>query len=281
LAGTLVIDNGVLYVNTGKASNETYTTSNTTYQKINSIVDFPLFFKLGVTNELKPFDGSTNTYATGQNTMSYKVKGISKFDTIALSKIIGDRVDIIFKNNLGVIVNAVSLAIDGSRDENNDLESVESTSIAYATSTLAIGSTAELVIYGASIKLGELILGMSADAGFATLKFLNGATDLSPYSTDQFGDTDVVERAKIATSQVGCDIYIKDYDRNDRLIRSVIGKKIIVNTSGIKNSIPNGRSVFSIGFKYARVSDFSQASATIEDGSIMQLASYDMTVTEV
>lgn len=226
-----------------------------------------------------PFDNKNYTLATKQTTMTYTVKGTKKFDTIALGRIKADSIVVDFKDTSGTVITHLEKTIDGSRDQDGNLDAWHTTVIYYSTEVMEANSTVEITISGANIELGSLLLGMSVDAGFTNLAISNKYKDFSLFQQNTFGFMDYVEREKVSTYNGSVDIPITDYDRIDRLMTSLGGIVLIVNGSKSKTKSPDSQTVFASTQKIGRLFNF-ESKTKIEDKDIGRMATYTFRLEE-
>lgn len=286
--GTIFIRDGVWYMRTSYDADTEYTDITTAYgEDITSVNNLDGFEIMERATYAYPFDGRNYTVSSRDNTMTYTIKGLEKFDTIALGRVKGDSATILFKDPLGTTVSTHNFNIDGSRDSAGNLDAWHTTVIKYSiddTSELPVvmdaESTVEITIMGGKIELGTLLLGISVDAGFSNLTISNRYKDFSILSENSFGFIDYVEREKINVYKGSVDIRITDYDRIGRLITSLGGKVNIVNGSKSKTKVPDSKSVFASTQKIGRLFDFESKTKVSED-DIDPIANYTFRLEEI
>lgn len=235
------------------------------------------FTKKEMAKSSYPFDGKNYTTAKAQNTMTYTLKGLEAFDTLALGRVKADNVVINFKDPQGTLITNITKPIDTSRDANGNLAPWHTTLIYYSDAVMAADSTVEITLTGTDIELGTLMLGMSVDAGFTNLELTNKYRDFSVFEYDAWGNADYVERAKISTYSGTVKIFITDYDRIDRLMTSLGKNLVIVNGSDSKNAAPNSSSIFASTQKIGRFVSFDQKTQK-KDGVMGVHAVYSFTL---
>jgi len=255
---------------------------NTRYYNTTTEYMEPIFIYREPINGLKPFDSKQYTKAEATSTMTYTIKGLVKFDTLALGHIKADTIDVTFKDSLGVVIGdpIIGKVINSERDPSGNLEKWHTTDISYSDEVMEINSTVEIVLYGAELELGTILLGMSIDAGFTKLLLSNGYIDYSTAEPDRFGFIDYVERAKVAVYDGLVDIRISDYDIIDRLMISLGAQLVILNGSDAKNQTPNGQSIFASTQKIGRLFNFKQKTK-LNGKQMHQMATYSFTLKEI
>ncbi len=286
--GTLFVRGNDLYMRTSFDANTEYTTISNPYgEDITSVDNLDGFEIVERATYAYPFDGRNYTVSSKDNTMTYTIKGLQSFDTIALGRVKGTSASILFKDSLGVTVSTHNFTIDGSRDSSGNLDDWHTTLIKYAISdttglpvVMEANSTVEITITGGRIELGTLLLGISVDAGFSNLAISNRYKDFSILSENSFGFIDYVEREKISIYKGSVDIRVTDYDRIDRLMTSLGGKINIVNGSKSKTKVPDSKSVFASTQKIGRLFDFETKTQISED-DIDPIATYTFRFEEI
>ena len=226
-------------------------------------------------NQNKPFDNKNYTKATASTSMTYVVKGNAKFDTVALGKLKCDRADVRF--NGGITSN---YTIDGSIDDDGNLDASSVTLISYSYHIETSGSTVEITLYGDDIEVGTILLGQSVDAGFTNLTLTNSYKDFSVLEEDEWGNLDYVERAKVSTYDGTVDIPITNYDRVDRLMRHIGANMVILNGSNLSTFYVNSTNVFASTQQIGRIRSFKQ-STKVTSGDIDLIATYSFTIEEI
>lgn len=286
--GTIFVRGGVWYMRTSYDADTEYTDITTAYgEDITTVENLDGFTISERATSHYPFDGRNYTVSKKDNTMTYTVKGLQKFDTIALGRIKGDSATILFKDPQGTTVSTHNFTVDGSRDSSGNLDEWHTTIIKYAISdttelpvVMDVDSTVEVSITGGKLELGTLLLGISVDAGFSNLTITNRYKDFSVLTENSFGFIDYVEREKVSIYKGSVDIRITDYDRIDRLMTSLGGKINIVNGSKSKTKVPDSKSVFASTQKIGRLFDF-ESKTEIEENDINPIANYTFRFEEI
>lgn len=281
VAQTVINDGLSMYVRTSVAVSEPLTGETLLPVIVGDVSELPTFSQLAPTNNYSPLDGKNYTYAIASTSMTYRVSGVSKFDTVALGRVKADTATFNFYDANGVIIGAsVVNTIDASRDISGNLPTWHTTTINYSNSIVDIGGYVDVILSGDSIELGTLMLGMSVDAGFTNLELQNSFIDYSVYQEDTWGNIDYVPRAKIAVYKGSCDIPITSYDMTDRLLTSLGGSLIILNGSDAKNTVPDNQSVFASTQKIGRLFDLSQQTK-LKGNGLDKMATYSFTLKEL
>ena len=269
--------------------------SDNQYQVIEALSEFPNFIENGLVNAMKPLDNTNYTYFTQQgtpNAVYYKLKSTSdKFDTIALSNLIADDIQVIFRDAQDVEVaridsyepkNYRDITIDDSGIETHRLPPYPTTVILYSTADNIIpeGGYVELYLSGNNIKLGTIKLGLSVSAGFTNLTFTNKFNDWSPKEVDQWGNVSYITGVKANVFSGTVDVRVEDYDMTTRLMTSIGGSTVILNGSDAKdNQTPDNVGIFASTMLIGRLKDF-QLKTKIADDDMDIMATYTFTLEE-
>lgn len=276
---TFILRGNDVYIRTNVQASIEYTTlAEPAWSIVASASE--IMTEVGVTNPNKPFDSSNYTKAKRNTSMRYTVKGLGKFDTLALGHVKADTASIEFKNSLGQSITLIETTIDSSRDDSGNLEDWHTTAIYYSDSVLEADSTVEIILTGVEVELGNILLGMSVHAGFTNLSMKHSYKDFSVLDTDAFGVQDFTERAKVNRFSGSVDIDTVKYDKTVRLLTSLGQNLVIVNGSDKKNVAPNGVSVFSATQMIGRFDSFEQRTE-LEDDEIKETSTYRYSFTEI
>jgi len=269
-----------VYGRTNKDAPVEYTTATTEFfAQIEAPTDVGFYF-LEKLMKFRPFDEKNYTTAIKDTSMTYTVRGLGRFDTLALGRVIADSIDVTFKDSIGNTITQLTKTIDSSRDADGNLENWYTTAIYYSSQSLEPDSTVEFTLHGDSISLGNVILAQSVDAGFTNLTLKSSYKDLSVLDEDEFGNIAYVERAKISKYEGSVDVPISDYDRVDRLMTSLGAKLIVMNGSDAKNEAPNGRNIFASTRKIGRIRGYSQQNK-LKGNDIDRMATYTFNLEEI
>ncbi len=271
-----------LYARTHVATDIEYTSiTGADFQPISHIAELGGFVKIKSNAITAPFDGKNYSVAKSATTMTYTIKCLEKFDTLALGAIKGDSVSVVFKDAGGTPITTVTdFIIDGKRDVDGRLSDYKTTVILYSTADILAGGTIEITISGGIVELGTIMAGLSVDAGFTKLQFSNRFNDHSPYSKDNFGFVEYIDGVKALVHSGTVDVPLSRYDMTNRLLVSLGGNTIILNGSDTTdNSVPNNQSTFASTMLIGRWKA-SELKNKVKDKQIEQMATYGFTMTE-
>lgn len=260
---------------------------------------------------LNPFDNKNHTVVQKDTQITYIVKGLIAFDTLALGKIKADSATIVFRlppsspnyelwldgNKVASggngIVTLETRAIDTSRDDAVVLEKWHTTEIFYSyfinpdstveSVIMEKDSTVEITIDiapGEIAQLGTILFGMSVNAGYSNLSMKHTYQDFSIAERDPWGNFDYVERQRINTYKGTVDVKITNYDKTIRLMTSLGKQLVIVNGSTSKTIAPNSQSVFASTRMIGRFMLF-ETETQVSDGDLDKYAEYEFVLEEL
>ena len=278
------IDNA-LYARTHIEADIQYetTTPEYTFTAISSITEVDGFVKIRPTLDNAPFDHKHYSTATKTTSVTYTFLCTEDFNTLALGNVIGNTVNVTFKNSSGTTVGTPisGYEIDNSRDEDDVLEGVGATVILYAdVALIGKGGSITFTVYGEHVSLGTIICGLNVDAGFTNLVFSNKFVDYSPYEKDNWGNITYIDGVRVQVHTGTVSILVSKYDMINRLITSIGGKTIILNGSDtLDNTEPNNSSTFSSTMIIGRWK-VSEIKTKLKDDRMAQMANYGFTIEE-
>lgn len=269
----------------GKLTKVSVHNSTMTFNEITSIVDMTGYYQYSIIDEYKFLDGKNYSNVEKTGSITYKVSMDEAFDTVAFGRVLGDTIDIDFKNSDGTLMHSiVASPIDNTRDELGRLPSYPTTAILHTPSDIG-GGTIEFTINGTKTQLGDVVVGLSTGAGFTKLQFSNEFNDWSPKKRDTWGNWEYINGVKTMVHKGKCDLPLMHYDMLSRLMMSIAMNTVIINGSDAKNygggssSVPNGKDIFASTMMIGRVTSFKQS--TKQKGNKLDTdATYDFTVEE-
>jgi hypothetical protein len=259
-------------------------------EKVQTLSDFLQGWTyISPTSKYIPFDGKNYTSIDAAGEVEFKVSiPFHDYNTIALTGLIADSLNIEFKNPSN---NIIDYKPDNRRDKNSRLPAYQKTVILYnkgKTITVSSMSGADksdnyftLTLKGKKIRLGSIVVGLSANAGFTNLVFTNKYIDYSPYEKDQWGNVTYVKGLKVNSYSGTVDVPIDDYDMMNRLMVSLGASEVILNGSdNLDNTPPNGeKGIFAATMVVGRIKDF-QLSTRLDNNHLGSMASYKFTIEE-
>ena len=280
---TWVLRGTDLYVRTSKGTAELSTTSTpvfATVNKLEMLAPYGMVY-IRVTDPNAPFDGKNYTIVKGSGTITIKAMGLDKFDTVALGGIIADTIEVRFNKPDGTEVSKVlDFEPDNHRDIDRRLPDYHTNSILYATDDIAPNGSVFITLKGIYIELGSLLLGLSVNAGFTNLDFVNEFIDYSPMEKDKWGNIIYREGVKANIHSGTVDLPIQSYDMMNRLMISIGGKTVIVNGSDSKDNLEaDSECIFDATMLIGRISNFKLRTRLVNK-RIGDMASYTFKITE-
>tara|TARA_R110000772_G_scaffold5454_1_gene19454 strand:- start:3855 stop:6146 length:2292 start_codon:yes stop_codon:yes gene_type:complete len=294
LAKTVIIRPDGLYIRTNLETHvETETLLDYQFRLVTNVYEIDGFSLINASNRYRPFDDKNYSSASSLNgRILYSVKGLQKFDTLALGHVKADHILIEFWEEDGLVpFLTIDEDINTNRDIHGHLTKGITTLIYYSgdptdvngTDLMAKNSKVNITltgIVGEQIELGTFLLGMSTGAGFTSLTLKNDYKDYSVFEYDTFGNADYTERAKVSRYSGSVDIFVENYDRTDRLMTS-LGKNLVIINGSDSNSTPlESVSVFASTQKIGRFLAFNQKT-TIKDNDMNRIANYTFTLEEI
>jgi len=272
---TVIVQNGKLYTLTQTAVElEYYSTYHPTYEVV-TLDTFDGWTKQYPINPYKPFDGKNYTAIETNTTVTTTCSSAEVFDTIAISGVIGDTVNVAYSGG------SIDYTIDNKLDVNNRLPVARTNVILYFPTDITGQVTVTITPKNGIVRIGEILLGLSVNAGFTNLTFSNRFIDYSPTETDQWGNTLYIEGTKVNVHSGTVDILVGNYDMNLRLITSLGGSVVILNGSGSKDNLPTSDTdIFSSTMLVGRLKDFDQRTK-IKNDDLDRMASYTFKIEEL
>ena len=219
--------------------------------------------------KLQPLDSKQYTSVVEAVPQTWVVKSLSKFDTVAIGRLKGDTVTVVFKDSTGTeITRHDNMPIDGRIDVDGRLPYTYTTMILYSDSDIDVNGTIEITVNGASTEVGMIKAGLSINLGFTNLEFKNNGKDYSPKQQSAIsGYIDYIEGVKVMVHKGSIDVPVERYDITSRFIRDFLGSLMIINGSDAKNSTPDNQGIFSATQLIARISSMDMGTK-IKDGDI-------------
>jgi len=272
---TVIVQNGKLYTLTQTAVElEYYSTYNPTYEVV-TLDTFDGWTKQYPINQYKPFDGKNYTAIETDTTVITTCTTTKLFDTIAITGLIGTTVTVAYSGG------SINYTVDNKLDTSGRLGDSPTTVILYTPADKTGNITVTVTPKNGVVRIGEIRLGLSVDAGFTNLEFSNEFRDYSPTETDQWGNTLYIEGTKVNVHSGSVDILLENYDMNRRLITSIGGSTVILNGSGSKDNLPiTTTDVFSSTMLVGRMSSFSQRTK-IKNDDLDKIATYTFKIEEL
>ena len=257
-------------------------TGDITTTPVTNLADIPSFAKIRPSNRHAPLDDKHYSVAKSTDSMTYRVDVLGRFDTLSLSGIIGDTVDVTFRDSAGATVDTITgYVIDNSRDVGNVLSDYKTTSILYSDVIVEAGGSVEFTVHGTLVELGSIMCGLKVNAGFTNLAFSNSFLDHSPKNVDSWGNVEYIEGVKVNVFDGTVDVPITTYDKMTRLMESIGGSTVILNGSdSVDNSMPDSESIFASTMLIGRMSNF-KLQTKLDKKRIGDLATYSIKLTEL
>jgi hypothetical protein len=233
------------------------------------------FTKVNVADNEVPFDGKNYTFIEKAGDISYTLQVISNtFNVLALGGVIGDSIDVIFRDKFGNIVKEYLNHIpQNQRDVGYVLPPAPSTEIFDAIQVLDPDGTVDVTIRGQKTTLATLMTGLNVPAGFTNVVFQNTYIDYSAYEKDKYGDIVYADGARVNVFSGTVDVPINDYDITQRLMLSLGSRTVIMNGSD-NNTDDN---IYSSTRIIGRIRDYSLATKS-KDRGIGTMAVYSFRI---
>jgi alpha-tubulin suppressor-like RCC1 family protein len=238
--------------------------------------------KIGVVNELKPFDGQNIVPAIFASPMTYTITATEAFNAFTLAKVLADSVTYTFKNSVGAIIKGpITATIDTKRDINGILSAYPTTVVYYADEQIEAGGTVEISLTRASgnIELGQFPLNNMIDIGFSNLDFKNKPKDYNDYTPDEWGNVPESVKAIVTTFSGTLDITLDSLDYVVSFSESISGKNVTIDFSDSNGAVANGTSIFSTLIRRGRA--LFETNSVVKDGELYIMAKSKLTFTEV
>ncbi len=287
---TFVLRGGDLYVRTAVGVAELEHVLKPEYAIAYNLEDLKAsgFIYLRPIIPLVPLDEKNYTHIETSGTFTFTIKSEGMFNTLALSGMIADTVDLIFKDAAGTQVAVVNnYEPANNRDVDHRLPDYITTAVLYSYDPntdkvidIPKGGTVTITLKGDYIELGTAFLGLSVNAGFTNLVFQNEFLDLSPMEKDQWHNIIRKEGVKINIHSGTVDIPITQYDMMNRLMISIGGGTVILNGSGsTDNTPPSSSCVFASTMMVGRMENI-RLMTRMDDKEIGDMANYSFRMVE-
>jgi len=245
----------------------------------------------GPSNIYAPLDGKDYTFINEPSPIEYTVRGVplvegeeekstNIFDTIAVSGLIADDVEVTFLPDDGsAAIPTITLYPDSRRDANILLSKVPTTLIAYAPRPIT-GEVHIKLLSSNKVRIGGIALGQKVDSGFTNLVFSNKFKDYSPYEKDQWGNILYTKGVKTNIYTGTVDIELVNYDMTNRLMKSIGGETVALNGSdSVDNTAVDNKNFFASTMVVGRIRNFNLR--TKLDNKLMhQMATYTFEIEE-
>jgi len=228
-----------------------------------SVEDFPA---LSVT------DGKNYTTSLVRGWGEYTLKLEEIADTVALTGLIADSVEITFKDASGNVLSGPHIRnIESNRDRRGLMSSHPTTHIFYSpsdtelTTPIEAGGLVVVKLIGALTSLGGITPGVAVDLGFTDLVFSTKFIDFSP-TEEVFNVIQYTEGLKVREYTGSCNFWTENFDMHDRLLLSLGTGLIIFNGSDtLNNEIPDSRNRFTATMMVGRLKSMTLSSKKVED----------------
>ena len=274
---TVINRNGTLYARTGiNVPMETFISTVAVGTALDCLdkIDWGWKWK-EPSQRLIPFDGKSYTTLIQHNEISFDI-GVENITSLAITNLIANDVKVEFVGS----PEGIGVAIDNtlSVDEITPLQGI--TKILYAKDMYT--GTVRLTFKPADgiVQIGEILVGNKIDAGFTNLKFTNKYNDYSPYEKDQWGNITRVEGIKTNVLNGTVDVELTQYDRINRLMKYVGGRKIMLDgCDNLDNEVNDDGDFFASTQLVGRVGNFA-LSTRLESGALSQMATYSFNMEE-
>lgn len=289
LAKTMIWNNDGIYLRTNQDIAVEYDTpSSVTTKVLEKIEDLPDFVYIRDVLYRRPFNNKQYSTAStedhGFNTITYRLRGLAEFDTIGLGNLIADTVTVEFKEADGTVVTTVTKNVDSTRDADGYLDRVGVTEAFYSDSVMSVNDYVDITMSSTlttdNTSIGAIIPAISINTGFTDLAMTHKYKDFSSAEYDVWGNLDYVERESISVYSGSVSILIENYDRTDRMMRSLGKTLIILNGSDSDNIDANGTSIFASTIRIGRIMTFQQQTK-VKDNDLDRTATYTFTLEEL
>ncbi len=279
------VDNNRLWMRTDKSINADKVSGVTsTWADMWWLDNINGFTFYRATNNFRQYDGKAYTvFESPITSIGFRVDNVdAPFDVLALTGVTGHEVNAIFRDSSGSTLDDVTVAIDSSIDSTGDAIGGTTTVIIYSDTVVPPGGYVFFSIKnntGDILRLSDVTIGKSIEAGFTNLSFNNKTIDFSPREQDQWGNIVYVDsnvRSDVFSGSV--DVKIEDYDKVNRLFKVLAGHKMIFDGSDSSNNIAaNGSTNFAATKVVGRMKDV-QMSTVVEDQQFSPVANYTFTI---
>ncbi len=275
---TIINRNGVLYARTGKpVPMETYvpTINEGTILDCLDKIDWGWKWK-EPSQKLLPFDGKSHTVTIQNQEIEFTVK-VENVNVLAISNLIASSVTV----TLIGTGETLSIQVDNSIANNNISPLQGLTKIIYSGDDIYTGDiTLNFKPANGLVQIGEIVSGVKIEAGFTNLRFSNKFNDYSPYEKDQWGNITRIEGIKTNVFNGTVDIELYDYDRINRLMKYIGGRKIILDGSdNVENETNDNENFFASTQLVGRIGNFA-LDTKLDNDVLSQIASYSFTIEE-
>ncbi|MDD5549538.1 MAG: hypothetical protein PHI79_08105, partial [Sulfurovaceae bacterium] len=268
---TIIVRDDGIYARTNKDVSQEYKEVSGNFFSAVESPENMNFTYLEKNNIWKPFDGKNYSFALGNGNIEYTVSA-DNFTCIALGKVVGTHINIVFKNEIGNIISIVDKNIDTSLG-NTDIQ-FGKTFIYYCEPA----KTAVITITGTQI--GTISLAKKYDLGATNLALKHGITSYSRFKFDEFGNPSFVERPTAITYSGSCDILMNDYDDVLRFFQYIDKKEVVIDGTDNNNESADGKNFLNSTSLIGRFMTVDQETQ-IKNEDIDQIAKYTFSVLEI
>ena len=272
-----------------KLKYRTWTTGSMkyTFMDVLSPADIDGFIQKRRTNAHNPFDGKGYTKAEVDTTLTdYKATwtcvASEAFDSIAFGKVICDSIDVILKDEDGVIIEELNRFVIDNSVAKGTTKEYEVTRVLYTKKMMEAETVIEITLNGSFVSIGSLLASDKMDTGFTKFKFNNEMKDFTPKEQDQWGNWVYLEGGmKLRRLNATVEFPIVDYDGLERMMMMLGGGAVVIDGSdATENQVPDGRKVFSATQMIARIVSLKLQSQE-KDKRIGEIGRYDVVLEEI
>ena len=276
---TIINRNGVYYIRTSvSAPIETKAVTDVQTEELTSLTEQINWgwSKYRPIKPYAPFDNKKYTTVKENNEIVFKLKGLKRYDTVALNGVIAGEI-VVKKGNEYKIIPTNNLIY---RPLENKTITTKTTYIIYLNNQEATEVEIRLRPLSGLVEVGGIYLGDRIVAGFTNLNFKNSFIDYSPYEKDQWGNIDYREGVKVRVFEGSADIELSEYDDINPLLQDFLGKKAIFDGSdNLENKKTDSKNYFASTLIVGRVRNFEQETL-LENDELSQIARYSFRVEE-
>jgi len=228
---------------------------------------------------LAVFDKKDYTNCSSDDTMIFSFYNTEKIDSIALSKVTADTVDIHITDADGnSIYTLTNYPIYNELSKKRFEEAV--TTVLYTSLPIESESLITLTLKGSLLRLGDISVADTLDFGYSNLQFNNEYKDFSPFEQDQWGNILYKDGIRVKRYSGSVDLKIQDYDLIYREMNFIGGREVVINGSDSINNTPtNSVSIFQSTMMVGRFKSIKLATKA-STNKIDGIATYSFTIEE-
>jgi len=269
------------------------------------------FMPVGITNNVRPFDGTNITPAEHDGTKSdmiYTVQGDEEFNAFTLAKVLATSITYSFNypfghSEYGLWLDGVAVAnggngivktetkdIDCTRDAIGRLSLYPTTVVYYADTQMAVDKTTPddykypsvtiNLSYDGLIQLGDFTFNNTITGGLTNLEFSHSIQDFNTYTPDPWGNIPEGTKAVVTKFNITVDIELENYDHVVSLHESLVRKFVTIDASDSINGDPNSISIFASLIRRVRITSVSHKTI-VKDGDMWVMAGVTLSVQEI